>query len=237
MSGGTGDLEGSFFHLTNTYTGFYKELSTTADDSVVLQNQNGSDLHHQWYFSSTGDSGFYYMHTQGKGQEWALDIMIDNGVLQDTGVHMAPGGSFSGQYWRVDSWDDGTYRLSNNFTSSSRHLDVYADTLKPFMGSEDHSGQHWNLQFIGRWQPKRQTVIELIEPSPAMDGSIGMLPDSTTSYMKAKWDNQEGAMCSLAFLVFVLGAMAIFTCWLKARKRSSYENNKVDHHQPFQDVS
>lgn len=59
-------------------------------------------------------------------------------------MHLAATGNYSGQFWTVTLWEDGsgTFRLTNDFTGPIVHLDTYADTHEPFLDTDDHSGQH-----------------------------------------------------------------------------------------------
>jgi hypothetical protein len=45
---------------------------------------------------------------------------------------------------------DGTYKLTNDFTGPEESLDTYNDTHEPFLGTGDHSGQHWTLTQLTR---------------------------------------------------------------------------------------
>lgn len=64
-------------------------------------------------------------------------------------MHVTTTGIYSGQYWTVTPWGDGSFQLTNDYTGSSIHLDVYADTKEAMLDGDDHSGQHWRLTKIG----------------------------------------------------------------------------------------
>lgn len=64
-------------------------------------------------------------------------------------MHVTTTGVYSGQYWTVTPWGDGSFQLTNDYTGSSIHLDVYADTKEAMLDGDDHSGQHWRLTKIG----------------------------------------------------------------------------------------
>jgi len=75
-------------------------------------------------------------------------VVNDNGV-NSRSVHVTTTGVYSGQYWTVTPWGDGSFQLTNDYTGSSIHLDVYADTKEAMLDGDDHSGQHWRLTKIG----------------------------------------------------------------------------------------
>lgn len=75
-------------------------------------------------------------------------MVNDNGV-NSRSVHVTTAGVYSGQYWTVTPWGDGSFQLTNDYTGSSIHLDVYADTKEAMLDGDDHSGQHWRLTKIG----------------------------------------------------------------------------------------
>lgn len=58
---------------------------------------------------------------------------------------MAPTGNYSGQFWNLTPWRDGSYKLTNWFTGEEKSLDTYSGSHEPFLNTGDHSGQHWIL--------------------------------------------------------------------------------------------
>jgi len=78
---------------------------------------------------------------------YSMDVWNDNGT-SSTGIRMRPTGVFSGQQWSIVPWGDGSFQLVNDFTGAGMHLDVYSDTYQAFLGTDDHSGQHWHFDKI-----------------------------------------------------------------------------------------
>jgi hypothetical protein len=141
------DLEiSSKYIVTNAFSGPTKALvsQSTSDQISIDSSADPTDTKRQWYMSVAEYAGFYRLHTTATGDSKSLDVLNDNGVNSIT-LQFATSGLFTGQFWRFDKWDDGTYRLSNNFTGVDKHLDVYSNTLLPYLGTGDLSGQHWTF--------------------------------------------------------------------------------------------
>lgn len=77
---------------------------------------------------------------------------------------MGETGDFSGQFWRLTPYADGTYRLTNRFLGEGRSLDTYSDGANdPFMSETGNfSGQFWtlNLQSDGTYRLTNQFLGE-----------------------------------------------------------------------------
>lgn len=106
-----------------------------------------------WHFALLNpgsDRPKYALRTLFRGEEFSLDV-INNAGTDSRSVHLAATGNYSGQFWTVTPWEDGsgTFRLTNDFTGPTVHLDTYADTHEPFLDTDDHSGQHWRFERIG----------------------------------------------------------------------------------------
>ena len=89
----------------------------------------------------TSSSTTYALYTDFLGPAKRLDVYGNDKTMP----RLAAAGDFTGQIWTVVPWGDGTWRLTNEYSGSGLHLDVYSDTKVPFMGDGDHSGQHWIL--------------------------------------------------------------------------------------------
>lgn len=135
----------STYTLTNSYTGALQVLASSLNDDQIMMDEAGVASNKQWLFSVASLANHYRMHTVQNGQGQSLDVLNDNGV-NSIKLHFANTADASGQFWRFDPWDDGTVRLSNNFTGPDLHLDVYSDTFEPHLADGSPSGQHWTLQ-------------------------------------------------------------------------------------------
>jgi len=89
----------------------------------------------------------YAIRTFFKGDAFSLDVYNNNGV-SSTEVRLAATGFYSGQYWSIVPWGDNSFQLVNDFTGPGAHLDTYSDTLQAFLGTDNHSGQHWHFDKI-----------------------------------------------------------------------------------------
>ena len=130
--------------LTNNYLGSNVALSS---DGLTMRYYRTRDTSQIWRVQQTDQSGYYRLKPYPTGSTRSLDVINDNGVNSNQ-VDLAETGNYSGQFWQFGKWSDGTYRLSNTFTGPSVHLDVYSDTHKAFLGTDDHSGQHWHMKSV-----------------------------------------------------------------------------------------
>lgn len=136
------------YALTNSLTGASKVLASALNNDSVIIESAGTGGNLKWYFTETNITGRFRLHTMQKGDPNALDIFSYNG-LNTIGLHFYNVGDYTGQYWRLDDWGDGTIKLSNNFTGPDMLLDVANDTLKPTLAGGDSPGQHWTLSRFG----------------------------------------------------------------------------------------
>lgn len=135
-----------WYRLTNTFTGTSLSLDVVNDggqaSSGTLQMAPSGNFSGQyWQLESSHSSSKYTLHTQFLGPNKRLDVYGND----KTKPHLADAGNYSGQIWTITAWGDGTFRLTNEYSGSGLHLDVYSDTKVPFLGDGDHSGQHWTF--------------------------------------------------------------------------------------------
>jgi hypothetical protein len=75
------------------------------------------------------------------GEGLSIDILNDRGTDSGT-VYLARTGRFTGQFWTITRWDDGTFRLYNDFTEEDQHLASTAEG-ELTMAEGDDPSQHW----------------------------------------------------------------------------------------------
>jgi hypothetical protein len=131
------------YTLTNSYTSASYQLASSSKNLVL--EPTSPFVNHQWYLTPTDKSKYYRLHTAASGTSYALDVKNTDGE-KSTQLCFAKTGDYSGQFWRLDAWGDGTWRLSNDFTGKKMHLDVYADTYEPHLAKGDCTGQHWTFK-------------------------------------------------------------------------------------------
>ena len=134
------------YRLTNLFTGYALALDVVNDAGPTSSGKlqmaaSGSFSGQYWHFvpNPSSASSTYALYTQFLGPNKRLDVYGDD----KTKPHLADSGNYSGQIWTISSWGDGTWRLTNDYSGSGLHLDVYSDTKEPFLGDGDHTGQHW----------------------------------------------------------------------------------------------
>jgi hypothetical protein len=244
------DLEiSSKYIVTNAFSGSTKALvsQSTSDQITIDTSADPTDTKRQWYMSAAEYAGFYRLHTTANGDGKSLDVLNDNGVNSIT-VQFATTGYFTGQFWRFDRWDDGTYRLSNNFTGVDKHLDVYSNTLQPYLGTGDLSGQHWTFSKYGASSSSSSSAgssslssKSSSSSNPASSSSIAAAattsPLNTSSGLSAGAiaGIAVGALAGLALLIFVI----VFAI-LHRRRRSSedlYQYPSGISHDPKKDFA
>jgi len=135
-----------WYRLTNNYSGPNKAIDTFPNGTIEIAAA-GDFSGQYWRFVPLATGPKYALRTLYLGDGYSLDVYNDNGTSSRI-VYLAATGDYSGQYWTLNTWADGTYRLSNDFTGLTKHLDVYSDTLQPMLDTDDHSGQHWHLNKI-----------------------------------------------------------------------------------------
>ena len=153
------------FPITPIDTGYYYTLRNDYTGPKVLGIstpllQLGMQLHsypivdsEQFHFvllTSPPSLPKYAIRNKKLGGTYSFDVWNDDGV-NSTEVRMRETGNYSGQFWSVEKWvrEDG-WRLVNDFTGEGKHLDVYSDTEQAFLGTDDHSGQHWYFDVVGK---------------------------------------------------------------------------------------
>ena len=141
-------IPSQWYRLTNAYTGPNIALDVVNDNgtasSGILQmapSGNFSGQYWQLIPYPSASSNTYALFTSFLGPNKRLDVYGNDA----TKPHLSDAGNYSGQIWTISPWGDGTWRLWNQFSGSSLHLDVYSDTKVPFMGDGDHTGQHWTF--------------------------------------------------------------------------------------------
>lgn len=139
----------AYYRLWNDYTGQHQALDVINDGTgqYKLHVVDNGDYTGQFWKLSQRSPGKYDLSTRWLGPDKVLDVINDAGV-DSTSVHLADKGNYSGQFWTLTPWGDGSWRLTNDFTGPNKHLDVYSDTKVAFLGTDNHSGQHWHLKKV-----------------------------------------------------------------------------------------
>ncbi|USP74154.1 hypothetical protein yc1106_01428 [Curvularia clavata] len=117
------------------------QLVVTDNDGLSMDDYGNSD-ESLWYLTATSYDGYFRIHTPEGGDEKALDVSNDNGTSSED-VYLAATEETSGQFWRLDQWDDGSYKLSNNFTGPDVYLGMYSDGMGVGLSSDDGEEQYW----------------------------------------------------------------------------------------------
>jgi M6 family metalloprotease-like protein len=145
-------LDTSFlYRLTNNFQGPGQALDVKADGSGRLMMAATADYSGQYWRLVELGQGKYALRTLYLGDCFSLDV-INDGTNETPWLNAT--GNYSGQFWSLTPWgNEGTYKLTNDFTGTEKSLNVYAESFEPFVGSGDHSGQHWVLTPLRKISP------------------------------------------------------------------------------------
>ncbi|KAF1828847.1 hypothetical protein BDW02DRAFT_574519 [Decorospora gaudefroyi] len=121
----------------------YALASTLQNASLTIESSNIEDDHQLWFANETSVPGYYRLHTVGKGEYFALDVLNYIGS-QTLDLHFFANQELTGQYWRFDNVNDGSISISNNFTGPDIVLNIQ-DQGKPMLAAGGQSGSRWIL--------------------------------------------------------------------------------------------
>ncbi|KAF2111511.1 hypothetical protein BDV96DRAFT_184254 [Lophiotrema nucula] len=226
---GTLDLSSKYI-LTNAYTLSSKQLASNGDQ--IFMDGVGNTDSHQWYLTSTTLSSYYRLHTVANGDTESLDVLNDNGT-SSTSLQFYQTGSYQGQYWRLDDWGDGTFRLSNEYTGLDMHLDTYSGTLEPFLGDGDHTGQHWSFSRVGGASSSSSSSVSSTATSTSVSNAFSTSYTSqaavASSSTPAVASNSHSSSLPIGAIVGIAigGVLALVLCvcavvfFLRSRRASS----------------
>jgi hypothetical protein len=172
---------------------------------------------HLWYLEDTGEDPFYRLHTRAKGNGQSLDVDPDNNIT----VLFRTSGDYAGQFWRLDASEGGTYRLSNNWTGTNKHLDTYRDTLTPHLAEGDANGQLWTFSKYENATSGTSTSVSMSTGS----ASATVVPANSPS--KDSAGLSKGAIAGIVVgglvgLALLLGAILF---WLRRTHRQRSAEN------------
>ena len=139
------------YTITNLDSGPDAPLGAYWDESIrrhLLAITPASPAHadvtpiRTWRFIEAGD-GEYNLCTDAFERPLHLDILNqDHGAVR-TVPNLTTPGHYSGQYWTLTPWGDGTWRMRNEFSGPDLHLGVYDYSKEAIMRDGDDAGAHW----------------------------------------------------------------------------------------------
>ncbi|KAF2401115.1 hypothetical protein EJ06DRAFT_529274 [Trichodelitschia bisporula] len=131
--------------LSNTSTGTSLLFSSHEyfKAAPLTPSTEPSPHNHIYFIPTTDNPSYCRIHTRALGDNWSLGVIKP--IKRKLHFYKTGEGNYSDQYWRLDTWGDGTVRLSNGDTGEEVRLDVDTGTKVPFMGKGERSEQHWTL--------------------------------------------------------------------------------------------
>jgi hypothetical protein len=123
-------------------------LASTPDNDTLLIEPVDSSRSQLWYFGDTGVDDYYRLHTEDKGDDYALSTYNYEGS-QTIDLRFKAREDADGQYWRLDQQSDGSVKLSNNQAGPDTYLDVEDGSLKPMLAARDSPNQEWTISSLG----------------------------------------------------------------------------------------
>jgi hypothetical protein len=152
--------------------------STPESDLLVLTDLNPNETQ-LWYFEETGDDNYYRLHTEDKGDPYALSTFNTEGRQTfDLRFSSTEGQETTGQYWSVDKQDDGSFKLSNNKTGPGQYLDIDDSSSKPMIAARDSDKQQWTVSSLGSTPTSTQFSENSSSPTST---SVSKAASSSTS--------------------------------------------------------
>ena len=219
----------SLYTLTNAYTLTSLELASSNNQVVMESPKN--DPSHRWYVAATTVPSYYRLHTEASGDDYWLDVNNTDG-LNSINLYISGPGTTPGQLWRIDTWGDGTFRLSNNFTGLDMHLDIYSDTHVPHLASGEYSGQHWLFNKVSS-SSSASPIVSTSSPSSTIPGPTSSSTSSTADSAHSK-PLSTGAIVGIVIgglLVLTVCICAIiFALRFKRSKRTTASATPVTDH-------
>jgi len=133
------------FILQTESLGWSSALASTPENaSVILEPVTGHDSQ-QWFATKTNSQGYYWLHTVGKGDDFALGVTN----YQIIDLQFFATQETTGQFWRLDSQEDGSLRISNMFTPSGVYISIENKTQRPILSTENSEGSRWTSSTYG----------------------------------------------------------------------------------------
>ena len=165
--------------LTNQLFGSSRSLASTKLNDSLIVVSSSSDSGQSWYFTTTSEPDYYYLHTVQKGDFNVLDVdhYYGHNSIDMHFYYIQP--ERTGQYWRLSQQDDGSVKISNNFTGPDMFLDIDKASLRPTLKAQDSPGQRWTLG-DRESTPMATSVTEMALPTTATMSTTTSISASTT---------------------------------------------------------
>jgi hypothetical protein len=137
----------TWYRLTNLGTPGYS-LDVLNDGSGtpsgLLRMAMTADVSGQYWTIRRHDSSeAYYLSALYQGPGSRIDVYGDDKMKP----HLATSGNYSGQLWRVNKWADGTYKLTNDY-SSGEELRLEGRSDEVHLAEGEEPTQRWDITAI-----------------------------------------------------------------------------------------
>jgi len=220
-----------WYRLTNTFTGPTMSLDVVNDSGPTSSGElqmaptgNYSGQYWQLVHYPYDSSPTFALFTEFLGANKRLDVYGNDATMP----HLGDAGDYTGQIWTISAWGDGTWMLTNQYSGSGLHLDVYSDTKVPFMGDGDHTGQHWIF-----------TEEASVSPFSSTTSSLKASPSSTTTTISPSFSTTSSHKSRVAIIVGaavgVVTALAVLAIVLLLLRRARHKRNlDAFKHHPHQ---
>jgi hypothetical protein len=140
-------------------------LASTPNNDTLLIEPVDSSRSQLWYFQETDEDEYYRLHTEDKGNGYALSTYNYDGS-QTIDLRFKATEDADGQYWRLDTQSDGSVKISNSQAGPDTYLDVEDGSLKPMLAARDSPNQEWTLSSLGSPTSTQNTTV-----SPTSSGT------------------------------------------------------------------
>lgn len=219
--------------IRNSYT---PRFQLVANGGFVSMSDSENDDNSLWHFTPAPYFGYFRLHTLANGDTKSLDVNNTNDT-SSTGVHLVQTGEYTGQFWRLDSWGDGTYRLSNNFTGPYVYLDLDVASMTPYLRYGDGVAQNW--EFINVTDEDTSAVTsssQAVATSVPAAGTQTLSTTPSSTIFSSANTSSRGKPISVGMIAGIaIGGLAALTLCICAiiyalrRKRTESAPTSAEH--------
>ncbi len=142
---GTNTLADGNYRLSNQFTGPNKVLALSPDGKIYLADKKENDNTQIWELAAN-NGNYRRLTNKAKGKNFSLDLVNEGN--NSNKVRIAATGNFTGQAWLLTPFSNDAYRLTTQWQTDKKSLDVINNGSKDqvyLAASGNYSGQMWQF--------------------------------------------------------------------------------------------
>jgi hypothetical protein len=147
------------YRISNQFTGPNKVLTLSPDGKIYLADKKENDNTQIWELAAN-TNGYRRLINKAKGKNFSLDLLNEGN--NSNKVRIAATGNYTGQAWLVTPFNNGTYRLTTQWQTDKKSLDVINSGSKDqvhLSPSGNYSGQMWQFTPADTKTSSNQTPV------------------------------------------------------------------------------